>query len=90
MGALRQSGGARVVIASGTEADHRLDRQVDADGEACEPARPAQPARHHTACNTVECRSAAEAVLTAQLAREGAEHQLWVKLEVIADRHPRG
>ena len=34
--------------------------------------------------NTAGCRGAAEAVLTAQLARE-ALHTDWVKLEVIAD-----
>ena len=34
--------------------------------------------------NTAGCRSAAEAVLTAQLAREALETD-WVKLEVIAD-----
>jgi thiazole synthase len=34
--------------------------------------------------NTAVCRSAAEAVLTAQLARE-ALHTNWIKLEVIGD-----
>ena len=36
--------------------------------------------------NTAGCRTAREAVLTAQLAREALETQ-WVKLEVVADEH---
>ena len=36
--------------------------------------------------NTAGCRSAAEAVFTAQLAREALQTE-WVKLEVIADEH---
>lgn len=36
--------------------------------------------------NTAGCRTAAEAVLTAQLAREALETN-WVKLEVVADDH---
>ena len=38
--------------------------------------------------NTAGCRGAAEAVLTAQLARE-ALHTGWIKLEVIADERTR-
>ena len=41
-------------------------------------------AAHHPLPNTAGCRSAAEAVLTARLAREALETD-WVKLEVIAD-----
>lgn len=71
------------LVASGTELTTVAMRRVDANGgtgvldllSRLEIA---------PLPNTAGCRSAAEAVLTAQLARE-ALHTEWVKLEVIAD-----
>lgn len=73
----------QALIASGTELTTVAIRRVDADGGTglldllnrlgITPLP-----------NTAGCRSAAEAVLTAQLARE-ALNTNWVKLEVIAD-----
>lgn len=71
------------LVASGTELTTVAMRRIDADGGTgmidllgrlgITPLP-----------NTAGCRSAAEAVLTAQLAREALETD-WVKLEVIAD-----
>ena len=73
----------RALVASGTELTTVSIRRVDADGQTgvldllrrngIDPLP-----------NTAGCRTAAEAVLTAQLAREALNVD-WVKLEVIAD-----
>jgi thiazole synthase len=73
----------RALVASGTELTTVSIRRVDAAGgtgvldvlrrNGIDPLP-----------NTAGCRTAAEAVLTAQLARE-ALHTDWVKLEVVAD-----
>ncbi|MQA07372.1 MAG: thiazole synthase [Pseudonocardiaceae bacterium] len=73
----------RALVASGTELTTVAMRRADVEGGTgvldllrrlnIEPLP-----------NTAGCRSAAEAVLTAQLAREALETN-WVKLEVIAD-----
>lgn len=71
------------LVASGTELTTVAMRRVDAEGGTgvldllTELGITPLP-------NTAGCRGAAEAVLTAQLARE-ALHTDWVKLEVIAD-----
>lgn len=73
----------RALIASGTELTTVAMRRADAGGGSgvLELLRrlgiEALP-------NTAGCRTAAEAVLTAQMARE-ALHTRWVKLEVVAD-----
>ncbi|MGZ4575450.1 MAG: thiazole synthase [Mycobacteriaceae bacterium] len=73
----------RALLASGTELTTVAMRRVDAAGGSgvLELLR-----RHNIAVlpNTAGCRGAAEAVLTAQLAREALDTD-WVKLEVIAD-----
>ncbi|MFC7341196.1 thiazole synthase [Saccharopolyspora griseoalba] len=73
----------RALLASGTELTTVAMRRVDAEGgtgvfdllrrHGIEPLP-----------NTAGCRTAAEAVLTAQLAREALETN-WIKLEVVAD-----
>nr|WP_328842608.1 thiazole synthase [Nakamurella leprariae] len=71
------------LLASGTELTTVAMRRVDAGGGTgvLEVVR-----RHGISVlpNTAGCHTAAEAVLTAQLARE-ALHTDWVKLEVVAD-----
>ena len=73
----------RALLASGTELTTVCVRRVDAAGGTgvLELLR-----RHHIGLlpNTAGSRGAAEAVLTAQLAREALETN-WIKLEVIAD-----
>jgi thiazole synthase len=71
------------LVASGTELTTVAIRRVDAEGgtgvlDLLERLKIAPLP------NTAGCRSAAEAVLTARLAREALETD-WVKLEVIAD-----
>lgn len=82
-GAANQAVLERALLASGTELTTVALRRVDAAGGTgvLELLR-----RHHIAVlpNTAGCRSAAEAVLTAQLAREALETN-WIKLEVVAD-----
>jgi thiazole synthase len=73
----------RALLASGTELTTVSIRRVDADG----PTGVLEVLRRNgidPLPNTAGCRTAAEAVLTAQLARE-ALHTDWVKLEVVAD-----
>ena len=71
------------LLASGTELTTVAMRRID-------PARPVRCSTSSTGTriavlpNTAGCYTAAEAVLTAQLAREALETD-WVKLEVIAD-----
>ncbi|GAA4611974.1 thiazole synthase [Saccharopolyspora hordei] len=73
----------RALIASGTELTTVAMRRADAGGRTgvldllAKLGIEALP-------NTAGCRTAAEAVLTAQLAREALETN-WVKLEVVAD-----
>lgn len=70
------------LLASGTELTTVAMRRVSATG----PGVLDLLRRHRITPlpNTAGCRSAAEAVLTAQLAREALETS-WVKLEVVAD-----
>lgn len=73
----------QALVASGTELTTVALRRVDAEGGT--GVLELLSRLHITALpNTAGCRSAAEAVLTAQLAREALETD-WVKLEVIAD-----
>ncbi len=71
------------LLASGTELTTVAMRRADATGG---PGVLDLLRRHGITPlpNTAGCRSAAEAVLTAQLAREALETS-WVKLEVVAD-----
>ncbi|MBM9465684.1 thiazole synthase [Nakamurella leprariae] len=73
------------LLASGTELTTVAMRRVDPAGGSgvLEVLR-----RHAISVlpNTAGCHTAAEAVLTAQLARE-ALHTDWIKLEVVADDH---
>lgn len=71
------------LVASGTELTTVAMRRVDAEGGTgvLDLLRTLDIA---PLPNTAGCRGAAEAVLTAQLAREALETD-WVKLEVIAD-----
>lgn len=82
-GASNQAVLERALLASGTELTTVALRRVDANGGSgvLEVLR-----RNNIGVlpNTAGCRGAAEAVLTAQLAREALETN-WVKLEVIAD-----
>ncbi len=73
----------RALVASGTELTTVALRRVDAGGGT---GVLALLARLGIAVlpNTAGCRSAAEAVLTARLAREALETS-WIKLEVVAD-----
>jgi thiazole synthase len=73
----------RALLASGTELTTVAMRRLDA---AARTGVLDLLHRHsiEPLPNTAGCRSAAEAVLTAQLAREALETS-WVKLEVIAD-----
>lgn len=73
----------QALVASGTELTTVALRRVDAEGGT--GVLDMLSSLHITPLpNTAGCRSAAEAVLTAQLAREALETD-WVKLEVIAD-----
>jgi len=82
-GASNQAVLERALLASGTELTTVALRRVDATGGGgvLEVLR-----RNNIGVlpNTAGCRGAAEAVLTAQLAREALETN-WIKLEVIAD-----
>jgi len=82
-GASNQAVLERALLASGTELTTVALRRVDANGGSgvLEVLR-----RNNIGVlpNTAGCRGAAEAVLTAQLAREALETN-WIKLEVIAD-----
>lgn len=82
-GASNQAVLERALLASGTELTTVALRRVDVTGGSgvLEVLR-----RNNIGVlpNTAGCRGAAEAVLTAQLAREALETN-WVKLEVIAD-----
>jgi thiazole synthase len=73
----------RALVTSGTELTTVAMRRVDAAGNTgvLELLRRLGIA---VLPNTAGCRTAAEAVLTAQLAREALETN-WVKLEVVAD-----
>ncbi|GAB2933347.1 thiazole synthase [Rhodococcus aerolatus] len=72
----------RALVASGTELTTVAMRRVDADGRTgvLDLLRRLDIA---VLPNTAGCRGAAEAVLTAQLAREALETS-WIKLEVVA------
>jgi thiazole synthase len=73
------------LVASGTELTTVAMRRVDPDA----PGSVLDVVRRlgiRVLPNTAGCFTAAEAVLTAQLAREALETN-WVKLEVIADEH---
>jgi thiazole synthase len=73
----------QALVASGTELTTVAMRRVDAEGGT--GVLDLLAGLHITPLpNTAGCRSAAEAVLTAQLAREALGTE-WVKLEVIAD-----
>ena len=72
------------LIASGTELTTVAMRRVDADG-GTGVLDLLNRLNIAALPNTAGCRGAAEAVLTAQLAREALETD-WVKLEVIGDR----
>ncbi|NLG56291.1 MAG: thiazole synthase [Rhodococcus sp.] len=71
------------LVASGTELTTVAMRRVDADGRTG-VLDLLRRLGIELLPNTAGCRGAAEAVLTAQLAREALETN-WVKLEVIAD-----
>jgi thiazole synthase len=73
----------RALIASGTELTTVALRRVDASG-GTGVLDLLRRLKIEVLPNTAGCRSAAEAVLTAQLAREALDTN-WVKLEVIAD-----
>ena len=73
----------RALVASGTEMTTVAMRRADAGGRSG-----VLDLLHRLGIealpNTAGCRTAAEAVLTAQLAREALETN-WIKLEVVAD-----
>ncbi len=73
----------RALLASGTELTTVAMRRADAGGRTG-VLELLQRLGIEALPNTAGCRTAAEAVLTAQLAREALETS-WVKLEVIAD-----
>ncbi len=73
----------RALIASGTELTTVAMRRVDAGG-GTGVLELLRRLGIETLPNTAGCRGAAEAVLTARLAREALETN-WVKLEVVAD-----
>jgi len=73
----------RALLASGTELTTVAMRRMDA-AERTGVLDLLQRHGIEPLPNTAGCRSAAEAVLTAQLAREALETS-WVKLEVVAD-----
>ncbi|MGW1003721.1 thiazole synthase [Streptomyces sp. NPDC002520] len=73
----------RALIASGTELTTVAMRRVDATG-ANGLLELLRRLKITVLPNTAGCRGAAEAVLTARLAREALETD-WVKLEVVAD-----
>jgi len=82
-GASNQAALERALLASGSELTTVALRRVDAAGGS----GVLEMLRHNNIAvlpNTAGCRGAAEAVLTAQLAREALQTN-WVKLEVIAD-----
>ena len=74
----------RALVASGTELTTVAMRRVDAAGGTGRAGPAAQRLGIEVLPNTAGCRTAAEAVLTARLAREALETDL-VKLEVVAD-----
>lgn len=74
---------AEALVASGTELTTVAMRRVDADG-GTGVLDLLRRLKIEPLPNTAGCRSAAEAVLTAQLAREALDTN-WIKLEVIAD-----
>jgi len=73
----------RALLASGTELTTVAMRRADAGGRTG-VLELLQRLGIEALPNTAGCRTAAEAVLTAQLAREALETS-WVKLEVVAD-----
>ncbi|MFC0066333.1 thiazole synthase [Umezawaea endophytica] len=73
----------RALIASGTELTTVAMRRMDAGG-GTGVLELLRRLGIETLPNTAGCRAAAEAVLTARLAREALETN-WVKLEVVAD-----
>ena len=73
----------RALIASGTELTTVAMRRMDAGG-GTGVLELLRRLGIETLPNTAGCRGAAEAVLTARLAREALETN-WVKLEVVAD-----
>lgn len=75
----------RALIASGTELTTVAMRRVNA-GSTTGVLDLLRRLKIEVLPNTAGCRTAAEAVLTAQLAREAVETS-WVKLEVVADDH---
>jgi thiazole synthase len=74
---------ADLLRASGTELTTVALRRIDPDssGSILDVLRAAEV---HVIPNTAGCRTAAEAVLTAKLAREALDTN-WVKVEVVAD-----
>ncbi|MQA15211.1 MAG: thiazole synthase [Pseudonocardiaceae bacterium] len=84
-GAANMSVLERALLASGTELTTVAIRRMDA-GERTGVLELLSRHGIEPLPNTAGCRSAAEAVLTAQLARE-ALGTSWVKLEVVADEH---
>ncbi|MEO9237810.1 MAG: thiazole synthase, partial [Jatrophihabitantaceae bacterium] len=82
-GAPSLDGLAEILAESGTELTTVAMRRVDpsASGSVLDVLR---AARVQVLPNTAGCRTAAEAVLTAKLAREALETN-WVKVEVVAD-----
>lgn len=75
----------RALVASGTEITTVAMRRVD-PGTRGSVLDILAAHKIRTLPNTAGCYTCAEAVLTAQLAREALETS-WVKLEVIADEH---
>ncbi len=75
----------RALVASGTELTTVAIRRVDSSGGSG-VLEVLQRLGIDPLPNTAGCRTAAEAVLTARLAREALGTE-WVKLEVIADDH---
>jgi thiazole synthase len=75
----------RALVASGTELTTVAMRRADAEGGSG-VLELLNRLGIELLPNTAGCRTAAEAVLTARLAREALETE-WVKLEVVADDH---
>jgi thiazole synthase len=73
----------RALVASGTELTTVAMRRMDTDG-GTGVLDLLRRLRIDALPNTAGCRTAAEAVLTARLAREALETS-WIKLEVVAD-----
>ena len=74
----------RALVASGHGADDRRDAPRSTPTSGTGVLDLLRPAGHRVLPNTAGCRTAAEAVLTARLAREALDTDL-VKLEVVAD-----